>query len=142
MSLLSHPKTARTASPAPLMMPRLRLCSRPGAQGRAGAKVQGTWSPKKLRRLGEDHFQLVPLTPNTHFFRVSCRPSTKKGGIYHGKPENPFNLLDFNHWRLIRRMRKGPASVCQADSRDLAPENPAGTKRGCGLFEVNLLGWL
>ena len=31
----------------------------------------------------------VPPTPNTLFFRVSCRPSTKKGGVCHGKPGFP-----------------------------------------------------
>ena len=33
-------------------------------------------------------------SPNTRAFcRVSCRPSTKKGGIYHGKPGFPRNTL-------------------------------------------------
>ena len=28
----------------------------------------------------------IPYSKYPLFFRVSCRPSTKKGGIYHGKP--------------------------------------------------------
>ena len=35
-----------------------------------------------------------PLHPIPTFFRVSCRPSTKKGGIYHGKPGFQKNTLE------------------------------------------------
>ena len=45
----------------------------------------GGGSPKNKNQLKP------PPTPNTLFFRVSCRPSTKKGGIYDGKPGFPKN---------------------------------------------------
>ena len=35
----------------------------------------------------------IPPTPKIRVFRVSGRPSAKKGGIYHGNPSFPKNSL-------------------------------------------------
>ena len=35
----------------------------------------------------------TPYSKYPVFFRVSCRPSTRKGGVYHGKPGFPKNTL-------------------------------------------------
>ena len=46
------------------------------------------WRPADSRN-AEGWLRCLPPAPNTSFFRVSCRPSTKKGGIYQGKPGFP-----------------------------------------------------